>query len=417
MDFALPELGEGVYEAEVVRWLVKPGDSVKRGQSLLEVLTDKATMEVPSPFIGKITSLNVEPGQQVKVGSIILGYDGAATATAKSAEPAAPTTVRAEVAPQRETVSVRSSANGAMTTTAARAVKAAPSVRHMARRLGIDLTRVAGTGPGGRILADDLASAVLQSSRPASETKAPAQPQLDVGVAGTKIKMAGLRRRIAEHMVESKKAIPHYTYIDEVDITDLVQLRRLAADHFGQRGIKLTYLAFFVRAAVLALKETPIVNSTYDEKAGEINLHNQYHIGIAVATPAGLIVPVIRDADRLDISEIAKEIDRLGSEARAGKSKRADLSGGTFTITSIGGIGGLISTPIINHPEVAILGLGKVVKRPVYDDAGNVKPADMIYMSISFDHRIVDGAIGALFGNALVKHLKQPAGLLLSAKS
>ncbi len=416
MDFALPELGEGVYEAEVVRWLVKPGDSVKRGQSLIEVLTDKATMEVPSPFIGKITKLSAEPGQQVKVGSIILAYDGAPVAAGVATESKAPA-VKAPVserAPAQAPVSIER--NGSVATASPPlTIKAAPSVRHMARRLGIDLSRVRGSGPGGRILIDDLAT-TIQSSKPAGETKAPPAPQLDVGVAGTRIKMAGLRRKIAEHMIESKRAIPHYTYIDEVDISELVQLRGLAADHFNRSGVKLTYLAFFVRAAVLALKETPIVNATYDEKAGEIILHDKYHIGIAVATPTGLIVPVIHDADRKEIGEIAREIERLSAEARIAKSKRDDLTGGTFTITSIGGIGGLISTPIINHPEVAILGLGKVVKRPVYDADGNVKPADMIYLSISFDHRIVDGAIGALFGNALVKHLKQPAALLLPSK-
>jgi len=414
MDFALPELGEGVYEAEVVRWLVKPGDAVKRGQSLLEVLTDKATMEVPSPFIGTITKLSAEPGQQIKVGSVILAYDGAPVAAGVATESKAPA-AKASV-PERASVPATVERNGSVATAPPpSSIKAAPSVRHMARRLGIDLTRLRGSGPGGRILADDLAIAI-QSSKPSGEAKSPPAPQLDVGVAGTRIKMAGLRRRIAEHMVESKRAIPHYTYIDEVDITDLVQLRGLAAEQFNRHGVKLTYLAFFVRAAALALRETPIVNSTYDEKVGEIILHDKYHVGIAVATPAGLIVPVIHDADRMEIGDIAREIDRLSSEARAGKSKRDDLTGGTFTITSIGGIGGLISTPIINHPEVAILGLGKVVKRPVYDNAGNVKPADMIYLSISFDHRVVDGAVGALFGNALVKHLKQPAALLLPSK-
>jgi pyruvate dehydrogenase E2 component (dihydrolipoamide acetyltransferase)/2-oxoisovalerate dehydrogenase E2 component (dihydrolipoyl transacylase) len=193
-----------------------------------------------------------------------------------------------------------------------------------------------------------------------------------------------------------------------------VKLRALTADHFAQSGVKLTYLTFFVKAAVLALKEVPIVNSSLDEKANEIVLHDRYDIGIAVATPGGLMVPVIRDANRKPIAELAREIERLSSDARTGKARREDLGGSTFTITSIGGIGGLISTPIINFPEAAILGIGKVVKRPVFDEAGQVVPADTIYLSISFDHRIVDGAIGALFGNALVKHLKQPAALLLS---
>ena len=217
-------------------------------------------------------------------------------------------------------------------------------------------------------------------------------------------------------MVKAKELIPHYTYVDEVDVTDLVQLRGLALEHFKQNGVKLTYLAFFVRAAVRALKDVPIVNATFDEKNNEIVLHDRYDIGLAVATPGGLVVPVIRAADRRDIGDVAREIERLGADARAGKVKRGDLTGGTFTITSIGGFGGLISTPIINHPEVAILGVGKVVKRPVFDERGNVKPADMVYLSISFDHRIADGAVGALFGNALVKHLKNPATLLLPEK-
>jgi pyruvate dehydrogenase E2 component (dihydrolipoamide acetyltransferase)/2-oxoisovalerate dehydrogenase E2 component (dihydrolipoyl transacylase) len=403
MDFPLPELGEGVYEAELVRWLVAPGDAVHHGQSLTEVMTDKATMEVPSPFEGTIRTLSAQPGQQIKIGSVILTYDGslvgagAAPAVAVgNSQPVATATVR----------------NG-MAATHTAGVKAAPSVRHMARKLGIDLTRLRGTGPGGRILIDDLAGAV---QAPPAKPQAAQEEQLDVGVAGTRIKMVGIRRKIAEHMVAAKRAIPHYTYVDEVDVTDLVRLRGLALDHFKQNGVKLTYLAFFVRAAVRALKDVPIVNSTFDEKNNEIVLHDRYNIGLAVAAPGGLVVPVIRDADRRDIGDIAREIERLSAATRAGKARREELTGGTFTITSIGGFGGLISTPIINHPEVAILGVGKVVKRPVFDENGAVKPAEMVYLSISFDHRIVDGAVGALFGNALVKHLKNPAGLLLPEK-
>ncbi|MFL5338967.1 MAG: dihydrolipoamide acetyltransferase family protein [Gemmataceae bacterium] len=394
MDFPLPEIGEGVYEAEFVRWLVKPGEAVTHGQNLAEVMTDKATMEVPSPFDGTVTKLLAEPGQKVKVGSALLTFDGKLLSEPQVKVEAAATE------PRR---------NGPVAAPTPLSVRAAPSVRHMARKLGIDLTQLRGSGPGGRILIDDLSGAVQKS--------APAKPQaalrLDVGVPGTRIKMVGLRRKIAEHMVEAKNAIPHYTYIDEVDVTDLVKLRSLAVDHYARGGVKLTYLAFFVKAAVQALKDVPIVNSTFDEKANEIVLHDRYDIGIAVATPGGLVVPVIRDADRQDLGQLAREIERLGNDARAGKPKREDLGGGTFTITSIGGFGGLISTPIINHPEVAILGVGKVVKRPMFDDAGRVVPADVVYLSISFDHRIVDGAVGALFGNALVKHLKQPAALLL----
>src|SRR5262249_36208560 len=239
----------------------------------------------------------------------------------------------------------------------------------------------------------------IQTARPAEAAKP--QAALDVGVAGTRVKLAGVRRRIAERMVQSKTTIPHYSVVDEIDVTDLTRIRNATAEHFAAQGIKLTYLAFVVRAAVLALKEVPIVNATLDEEAQEIVLHDHYHIGFAVATPAGLMVPVIHDADKLDLAGVAREIERLSTAARAGKAKREDLTGGTFTITSIGNIGGLISTPIINPPEVGILGIGKVVKRPVYDETGSIKPAEMVYISLSFDHRVVDGALGATFGNAL----------------
>jgi pyruvate dehydrogenase E2 component (dihydrolipoamide acetyltransferase)/2-oxoisovalerate dehydrogenase E2 component (dihydrolipoyl transacylase) len=196
-------------------------------------------------------------------------------------------------------------------------------------------------------------------------------------------------------------------------VTDLVRLRDGLRETFARSGMKLTYLAFVVKAVVAALEEVPIVNSRLDEEGGEIVLHDRYHIGIAVATPAGLIVPVVRDADRKDLAAVARDIDRLSSEARAGKSRLEDLRGGTFTVTSVGNIGGLFSTPVINHPEVGILGIGKIVKRPVFDAAGQVRPADLVYLSFSFDHRVVDGAVGAAFGNAIRRRLENPAVLLL----
>jgi pyruvate dehydrogenase E2 component (dihydrolipoamide acetyltransferase)/2-oxoisovalerate dehydrogenase E2 component (dihydrolipoyl transacylase) len=217
-------------------------------------------------------------------------------------------------------------------------------------------------------------------------------------------------------MVLAKRSIPHYSYVDECEVTDLVRLRESLRETYQQAGIKLTYLAFFVKAVVAALKEVPLVNASLDEEAGEIVLHDHYHIGVAVATPQGLIVPVVHDADHKDLGQIAREIERLSTAARTGKVKLEDLRGGTFTVTSIGNIGGLFSSPVINHPEVAILGIGKIIKRPVYDAAGNVRPADLLYLSLSFDHRVVDGAVGAAFGNAISKRLQQPANLLLPEK-
>ena len=393
MDFKLPELGEGVYEAEAVRWLVQPGDAVKAGQTLLEVLTDKATMEVPAPFAGVVQNLLVEPGQKIKIGDVILHYDGKKGAPVQVA--AKPT---AEPPPK---VPPRSNGVAPPATTA---IKAAPSVRHMARKLGVDLAQVRGSGSGGRVLIEDLAPKFHA---------APPSPPTDFGTPGTRIKFTGVRRKIAEQMVLSKQTIPHYTYVDECDVTDLVKLREALKEPFAAKGTKITYLAFFVKAVTLALKDVPIVNGMLDEEHGEIVLHDQYHIGIAVATPSGLIVPVVRDADKKSMLDIAQEVERLSSNARLGKSKLEDLRGATFTITSVGNVGGLFATPIVPPGQLGILGVAKIVKRPVFDEHGQIKPADMVYLSLSFDHRVLDGAVGAAFGNAVIKRLHNPAALLV----
>jgi pyruvate dehydrogenase E2 component (dihydrolipoamide acetyltransferase)/2-oxoisovalerate dehydrogenase E2 component (dihydrolipoyl transacylase) len=416
MEFRLPELGEGVYEAELVAWHVQPGDAVEAGQNLVEVLTDKATMEVPAPFAGTIESLGAKVGETLKVGEVILDYQP--VGAAKAEVPASPTKTKRATASPAATVTAKpagaeihsnGNAPSLAPTAIASSIQAAPSVRYMARKLGIDLTHLRGSGPGGRILIDDL-TARLQTPKAA---KTP-EERPEYGVAGTRVKLIGLRRKIAEHMVASKRAIPHYSYIDEFDATALVQLRDALKEDFASAGIKLTYLAFVVKAVAAALKEVPIVNSSLLEDAGEIVLHAHYHIGIAVSTPSGLIVPVIHDVDKKDLTQIASEIDRLSSQAKAGKVQLADLQGGTFSVTSIGNIGGLISTPIINQPQVGILGLGKIVRRPIYDDAGAIRPAEMQYLSLSFDHRVVDGAVGAAFGNAVIRQLRQPGRLLLS---
>ncbi len=411
MDFALPELGEGVYEAEFLEWKVAIGDTVKRGQTLMEVMTDKATMEVPSPFAGKITALKLEEGQAVKVGDIVLSYEPIGQASEAPAPAEQSETSERAKPPAQETRSTKSAAATNGTTSTILAIKAAPSVRKMARELGIDLTEVDGTGPEGRVLIEDLKQHITPAERPKKQV-VPHLP-MDFGKPGTKIKMQGLRRKIAEQMVRSKTSIPHYAYVDECDVSELVHLRESLKHAAARNGVKLTYLPFFVKAIVAALKHIPLVNARYDEDVGEIVLHDRYNIGIAVAGPQGLIVPVIHDADAKDVFEIAREIARLSKTARSNKLRREDLQDGTFTVTSIGGIGGLISTPVINHPEVGILGIGKVIKRPVYDDAGNIVPANLVYLSFSFDHRVIDGAIGAIFGNAVKEQLQNPAVMLI----
>jgi pyruvate dehydrogenase E2 component (dihydrolipoamide acetyltransferase)/2-oxoisovalerate dehydrogenase E2 component (dihydrolipoyl transacylase) len=405
MDFHLPELGEGVYEAELVAWLVKEGEAVKRGQALMEVLTDKATMEVPAPFAGTVTALRARPGEQVKVGGVVLTYTPAGQAAEAPAVPA-----------KREApVPAAAPANGpsAPARPADLTIKAAPSVRYLARKLGINLSQVHGTGPGGRILLDDLSDRLRTASPDGSAKAAPAEPRPDYGTPGTRVKLQGVRRKIAEHMVLAKRTIPHYSYVDECDVTELVKVREGLRETYARAGVKLTYLAFIVEAVVKALQEVPIVNASLDEKAGEIILYDRYHVGFAVATPNGLLVPVVRDADRKSLADVAREIERLSREARAGRARLEDLRGGTFTVTSIGSVGGLISTPVINHPEVGILGVGKVVKRPVYDANGNLRPADLVYLSFSFDHRVLDGAVGAVFGNAVIRHLQNPLPLVV----
>ena len=401
MDFLLPELGEGVYEAEMTRWLVKPGEQVKPGQALLEVLTDKATMEVPAPFGGTITELKAQPGDKLSIGQAILAYEdkAGAAATPRKAKggnankpgPSKPTPTPALNGPPP-----------------AAGIAAAPAVRQMARRLGVDLAKVRGSGPHGRILIDDLA----RSMPGATQASKPRETLPEWARSGKRVKLQGLRRTIAERMVHAKRTIPHYSYVDECEVTELVKLREDHKEAFAKQGVKLTYLAFFVKAVAAALKDTPMVNSSLDDAAEEIVLHEQVNVGFAVAAPNGLIVPVVRDADQRSLLDMAREIERLRNDAAAGKSKLEDLRGGTFTITSIGNLGGLFSTPVINHPEVGILGIGKIVKRPVLDDHGHMRAADMVYLSFAGDHRVIDGAIAVEFGNKVIERLRKPAEML-----
>jgi pyruvate dehydrogenase E2 component (dihydrolipoamide acetyltransferase)/2-oxoisovalerate dehydrogenase E2 component (dihydrolipoyl transacylase) len=378
----------------------------------------------------------VEPGQKVSISDPILQYQEKQGASTKEDKPAAakepsasgkeeaPAADPAEDKPKPETkakappaAAPAANPEGKPKTPATApapapardngvAFKAAPSVRQMARKLGIDLKQIRGSGPAGRILIDDLVPLVSQAA------KAPKVAAAPLLADGKRIPFTGLRRKIAEHMVASKQTIPHYSHIDECDVTELVKLREANKESFAKQGTKLTYLAFFVKAAVAALKEVPGVNASLDAEKSEIVLYDHYHIGIAVATPGGLIVPVIHDADKKSLLELAREIERLSNDARQGKQRLEDLRGGTFTVTSIGNIGGLFSTPIILPPQLGIVGVGKIVKRPVFDEHGKVKAADMVYLSFSFDHRVLDGAVGAAFGNAMIKCLQDPAAML-----
>jgi 2-oxoisovalerate dehydrogenase E2 component (dihydrolipoyl transacylase) len=410
MQFLLPDMGEGIVDAELVEWRVRPGDVVENGQTLVEVMTDKAAVEIPSPFAGEITRLLIDPGQQVKVHAPLLEYEGA-TELAPEGKTVPPT----PRSPPSRTQSAEKRGNGH--SHQAIPIKAAPSVRRMARQLGIDLAQVHGSGPRNRILIDDLTSFTKQTQRedvPADVTATRETSTHDKYRPGTRVKLVGLRRKIAERMVDANQTIPHYSLVDECDVTDLVRSRESIKGRFAESGVKLTYLPFFVKAVVGGLKDVPLANATLDKEAGEIVLYDRYHIGIACETPDGLLVPVLRDADRKSLYEVAMEIERLTEAARNKKLAVEDLRGSTFTITSIGSIGGLISTPIINAPEVGILGIGRIVSRPTYDEAGNVRRSEIVYLSYSFDHRVIDGAVAARFSNAIIRGLQNPPLLLLA---
>ena len=333
MDFALPEIGEGVYEAELTAWLVQAGDVVKRGQNLMEIMTDKAAMEVPAPFSGAITALRTEPGQKIQVGEVVLTYTAA-----EQAASVRPSVAAAPAPPPRTAAPVLANGPASAPARDRLPVKAAPSVRQMARQLGVDLASVHGSGPEGRILIDDLASRIHPGAEGARPAAAEAAGLRQTGHAH---QVPGAARKVAEHMVQAKHVIPHYAYVDECDVTDLVKLREDLKATYARAGVKLTYLAFIVKAVVHALKEVPLVNASLDEAGNEIVLHDHYNIGVAVATPGGLVVPVIHDADQRDLGGIAREIERLGNDARAGRQRLEDLRGGTFSVTSLGNVGGL----------------------------------------------------------------------------
>lgn len=407
MEFLLPELGEGIYEAELISWAVEPGDVVKRGQTLLVVMTDKASMDVPSSFAGKIVETIGKPGDKLRIGQHVLTVE----ASNNRVEP-----VAASNDFIFSTVSAKSERAEVVTTKSTQQTHlpvAAPSVRHLARKLGIDLSKVRGSGPSGRILIDDLTPFLQRPVVEATPKANAEQPKLDFGQPGTRVKLTGLRRKIAHHLVDVNRRLPQYSYVDECDVSSMVNLRQSLREPCAKIGVKLTYISFVIKAVTLALKEIPIVNSSLDDDTEEIVFHDHYNIGIAVATPTGLVVPVIHGTDQRDVFDIAREVDRLSLLAKGNKIKVDDLKGGTFTVTSIGNIGGLISTPIINHPEVGIIGIGKVVRRPVYDEHDQLYPADIMYLSFTFDHRVVDGSVGAAFGNIVKRHLENPAALLV----
>jgi pyruvate dehydrogenase E2 component (dihydrolipoamide acetyltransferase) len=393
-EFKLPDIGEGVVEGEIVRWLVKVGDRVKEDQLLVEVMTDKATVEIPSPVAGTIQECVGSEGDIVDVGATLIVIE-----TDEEEVPAAATPAPPKKAAKKPPVATSSQQTAAKKT----AVLATPAIRKVAREMEIDLAEVSGSGPQGRITAEDVQRHAedLSSSQPAAPPS---------GETGT-IPYRGLRRKIGIHLSNSKRTAAHYTYVEEVDMTELVQLRKKLLDLESGEN-RPTYLPFIMKAVVAGLRKFPLLNAELDEEKQEIRLKKEYHIGLAIATQEGLVVPVVKDVDKKNLRELTREISRFGEFARAGKLKLDDLQGGTFTITSLGALGGLMATPIINYPEVAILGVHKVTKRPVVQD-DKVVVRDMMNLSISLDHRVVDGAVAAGFMQYVISFLQAPGLLLL----
>jgi len=423
----LPDVGEGVAEAELVEWHVKVGDLVREDAILAAVMTDKATVEIPSPVDGEIVWLGAEIGDTVAVGAplvrlSIAGEDAEARASGEkgvseseasspnkgkiAASPVKPTVqapaaeakAQPEPAPNKPPVQARL---GSARVDAERPI-AAPAVRLRAREAGIDLRQVSGSGPAGRITHEDLDAFLATGRQPAGA------PGLVRDNSVTDIKLAGLRRRIAEKTSLSKSRIPHITYVEEVDVGEVEELR--AALNKGKRSDqpKLTLLPFLMRAMVKAIAEQPAINALFDDEAGVIHQYGGVHIGIATQTPSGLVVPVVRHAEARDVWACGAELNRLAEAARAGTATREELTGSTITITSLGAMGGIVTTPVINHPEVAIVGVNKIMVRPVWDGAQFI-PRKMMNLSSSFDHRIVDGWDAAVFVQRVKALLETPA--------
>lgn len=424
--FKLPDVGEGTAEAELVGWHVKVGDAVQEDQILAEVMTDKATVELTSPVSGVVVALHGEAGQQIAVGGPLVSFkvEGKGNvAEAPVAAPAAAPAPAAKAAPAP--VAAPAAKSAAAPKADARPVPAltgrqpgerplaSPAVRNRARDLGIDLVFVPGSGPAGRIEHADLDAFVARGGTFAPATASGGS--LYAKAEGTnEVRIIGLRRKIAEKMAESVRRIPHITYVEDIDMTAVEELRaHLNAQNKGTGKPKLNVLPFIARAVVVALKDQPNINATYDDEAGVLTQHNAVHLGIAAQTPNGLMVPVVRHAEARDAYDTAEEIARVSGAAKDGSAKREELSGSTITITSLGTLGGVVHTPIINHPEVAIVGPNKIEERVVVR-GGQMVVRKMMNLSSSFDHRIVDGHDAAVFVQKIKTLLENPATLWMN---
>jgi 2-oxoisovalerate dehydrogenase E2 component (dihydrolipoyl transacylase) len=443
----MPDIGEGIAEVEIVEWRVAVGDEVAEDQTLCDVMTDKAAVEVPSPVAGRVIELGGEVGQVMAVGSLLIRIDsgdssdsssssgGDAEVTAHAAPAPAPAAAAAAAAskppatpaaspppspdvptppkPAAAATPVSPPMGGRPAPPTAPRALAAPAVRERARALGIDLARLQGSGPDGRIVHADL-DAAAAPARPG--TRATASPPASPPNDGTReVKLIGLRRAIAQKMLQSKRSIPHFTYVEEVDVTEMVALREELNRQYAVSRGELSPLALVIRAIVRAVADFPQVNARFDDEAGVLNLHDAVHLGVATQTDGGLMVPVVRQAQTLNLWDCSEAIAQLAAKARAGKATRDQLSGSTLTVTSLGKLGGIVTTPVINHPEVAIVGVNRIVARPMVRGLrdGTVQIRQMMNLSSSFDHRVVDGAVAAGYIQRVRQLLETPATLFI----
>lgn len=443
-EFKLPDLGENIASGDVVTVFVSPGDVIKPGQAILEVETDKAVIEVPCPPGGVVSQVLVRKGDTVKVGQPLVVLEVAGSAPAKPAAAAAPAVAAAPAAKASKAVAPPAAPVAAPSPPAASAPPPAPSpalaaaapvaveeppavsataavepagpaVRRLARELGVDLARVRGTGPAGRIVREDVIAAVRHASAAPQARSRPESKSTERDDWGPirREQMSRMRKTIATNMVRSVQTIPHLTNFDDADVTELEALRKASAPEYAKNNLKLTALSFVIKAVSLSLRQHPAINATIDMEKGEIVYKDYVNVGLAVDTPRGLVVPVLRDCDQMSIPQVAQAVADTAEKAKNAQYGIEDLRGGTFTISNLGAVGGAYSTPIINWPEVAILLLGRSRKMPVVHE-DRVEPRLMMPLSLSYDHRIVDGAMAARFLNEVIGYLESPGRLLLA---
>lgn len=424
-EFKFPDIGEGIREGTLMKWLVHEGENIEEGQSVAEVETDKVTTEIPSPRSGKVLELKFEEGDTIEVEQvfIVIGLEGSSDEAHEVPEVVEEETagVVGEVIASSEIIPASNEGQISFSKESDKNKKvlATPVARKMAKDLGVDILKLEGSGPNGRVMKEDILKAKEEVPKvvPVAPVESPkTQPEKIVYDSDEKVEripLTRIRKTIAEQMVKSRFTIPHTTAMDEIDVSKLVEFRNRHKDKFKSEDINLTYLPFIIKAVIAVLKKYPEFNASLDEENGELILKHFYHIGIATDTDRGLMVPVLRDAHKKSIVEIAKEVEDLSSRAKENKAEIHELKGSSFTVTNYGSIGGLFGIPIINYPESAILGIGRIVQKPIVKN-NQIVIAHMLPLSLSYDHRIIDGASGARFLNLLTALLSDPETLLLN---